>query len=70
MLVNNPEQLALYIQDQRKTQGLSQSQVGDKVGLRQSTISAFETNTEATKIDTLFRILAATGLQIHVHKKR
>jgi HTH-type transcriptional regulator / antitoxin HipB len=42
------------------------SDIADLVGLRQETISAFENKAERTKLDTLFRILAALNLEIHV----
>jgi HTH-type transcriptional regulator / antitoxin HipB len=66
MLVTSPHQLAITVRDQRKQMQMSQADVGDHVGLRQETISAFENKADRTKLDTLFRIIAALNLEIHV----
>jgi HTH-type transcriptional regulator / antitoxin HipB len=66
MLVTSPHQLAITVRDQRKQMQMSQADVADHVGLRQETISAFENKADRTKLDTLFRILAALNLEIHV----
>lgn len=69
MLIHNPDELASYIRDQRKSKKLSQSEVGDSVGLQQNTISEFEIRPDGTKLDTLFRILSATHLELHLTPK-
>ena len=42
MLISSPATLALFATDQRKKLKLSQAEVGNRVGLRQQTISDFE----------------------------
>lgn len=69
MLIHNPKELAQYIRNQRKSQNLSQSDLGSKVGLLQRTISLFENKPDGVKLDTLFRILSATNLQFHIVQK-
>lgn len=69
MLIHFPRDLALFISNRRKKLGLTQKETGELVGLLQKTISAFETKPQATKLDTLFRILSATGLGIQVLPK-
>lgn len=69
MLITLPKNLAAIIINQRKKLKLSQSEVGNLVGLKQSTISAFENQPEKTKLDTLFRILAALNLEIEISPK-
>lgn len=54
MKVTSPEQLANCLQDIRLALGLSQSRVGEKIGLRQATISSFEQKPEGSRLDTLF----------------
>jgi HTH-type transcriptional regulator/antitoxin HipB len=56
--------LSIAVIAQRKKLQLSQSDVAQKVGLRQQTVSAFENHPENTKLDTLFRILSAVELDI------
>ncbi len=66
MKVTTAEQLASYLQDIRHTQGLSQSKVGEKIGLRQGTISNFEQNPDSTKLETLFKLLSALELEVEI----
>ncbi len=65
MLIPSPQALATYLKDEREKRGLSQSELGENVGLRQKTISDFENNPSNTRIETLFKMLAALNLQIH-----
>ncbi len=66
MLITSPEILGQHIRNQRKEQKQSQAEVADRVGLKQATVSSFENHPKNTKIDTLFRVLAATNLEIHL----
>lgn len=69
MLIHSPRDLALLVLSQRKKLSLSQSAVGNLVGLKQATVSAFENRPENTKMDTVFRILAAVNLDMHALSK-
>ena len=69
MLVISPKVLAICVVDQRKKLKLSQAEVGDRVGLKQQTISQFENNPEGTRVETLFRILSAVNLDLHLLAK-
>ena len=69
MIIRGPEELSFYVRNQRKAQKRSQSTIGDSVGLKQSTISEFENKSNASRIETLFRILSATDLEIHLLPK-
>lgn len=64
MLIRSPKELALLIINQRKKQKLSQAEVGNLVGLKQKTISAFENKPERTKLETFFMILSAVNLDL------
>ncbi len=66
MIIHNPKELSLLIRNCRNKQDMGQADVSDLVGLRQATISAFENDPGGTKIDTLFRILSALNLDIHI----
>ncbi len=61
--------LAICVVDRRKKLKLSQAEVADRVGLKQQTVSQFENNPEGTKIETLFRILSAVNLDLHLLAK-
>jgi HTH-type transcriptional regulator / antitoxin HipB len=69
MIIRSPKALALLVINQRKKLKLSQSEVGNRVGLKQKTISAFENKPEGTKIDTLFHILSAVNVDIRISPK-
>ena len=69
MLVYSPEGLAKVAHDARKRRKLSQAQVSSLVGLKQNTLSRFETNPQGTQLATLFRILSALDLEMQVVPK-
>ena len=65
-LVRDPRQVGNLVRRARKRQGLSQSQLGDKAGLRQETISLIETGHPAAKLQTILGILAALDLELRI----
>ena len=66
MKITSAKQLANALQDTRKKNALSQTDVAKQVGIRQDTVSKFELNPDSTKLDTLFKMLAALNLELHV----
>ena len=69
MLIHSSKELAEYLRDRRKRQKLSQAEIGDRVGIKQATISAFENNPEGTKLETLFKLFSALDLEIQIIPK-
>lgn len=69
MLIHSPKVLALAIANQRKKTKISQKTAANLVGLRQQTVSTFENKPGSTELDTLFRILAAVNLDMHILPK-
>ena len=65
-LARDPRQVGNLVRRARKKQGLSQSQLGDKAGLRQETISLIETGNPAAKLQTILGILAALDLELRI----
>ena len=61
--------LANAVRDQRKAQNITQSDTAKLVGIKQTTVSAFENTPEGTKLDTLFKLLAALDLELHVQTR-
>lgn len=39
------------------------------MGIKQTTVSAFENTPESTKLDTLFKLLAALDFELHVQPR-
>jgi HTH-type transcriptional regulator/antitoxin HipB len=63
-VARTPQQLGQILKGSRQQHGLTQSAVGSKVGLKQSTVSAIETNGANTTIETLYKALSALGLEL------
>lgn len=63
------KQLGSIIRRARKSAGLSQSALGEKVGLRQATISKLESGEPNTRIETLLDAMSALGLEFVVRDR-
>lgn len=70
MLIHSASDLAKAVLSRRKQKKLSQSVTGSKVGLKQTTLSKFETKPETTQLETVFRILSSLGLEMHIMPKK
>ena len=69
MKVTSPSLLAAAVRDQRKLSKLTQSEAAKQVGIKQTTVSNFELRPESTKLETLFKLLSALDLELHVVKR-
>lgn len=69
MKVTSPSLLAAAVRDHRKVSKLTQTDAAAQVGIKQTTVSDFENRPESTKLETLFKILAALDLELHVVKR-
>jgi HTH-type transcriptional regulator/antitoxin HipB len=68
-VARTPEQLGQILKNCRKQLKLTQSAVGSKVGLKQSTISAIEVHGANATVETLYKALSALGLQLVIRDK-
>lgn len=66
LLVRSPKQLGAIIHDARATRKLTQQALADLVGTGQKTVSRIEGGQPGTKLETLFRILAALDLDLRL----
>ncbi len=66
MLIHSPTDLAQYYRDQRKQRGLSQAAIAEEIAVRQDTVSKFELKPDNVRLDTLFRLLAALDMEMHL----
>ncbi|TGL44141.1 helix-turn-helix domain-containing protein [Leptospira wolffii] len=57
------------VRDRRKQLRISQTILGERVGLNQSTISALEIGKAKVRIDTIFAVFSALGLELIVGSK-
>lgn len=69
MIMRSPKELGMIAACRRKQLGLTQSAVGDLVGLKQKTVSAFENNPESVMLVTAFLILSALHLDLNTSEK-
>ena len=66
MLIHSPNELAQYYRDQRKQRNISQTDIAEEIVIRQDTVSKFENKPENVRLDTIFRLLAALDLELHI----
>lgn len=62
-------QLKLHLRSLRQAKGLTQSRLGELVGLPQSRIAEFEADPGVARIDLLFRVATALGVQVVLRDK-
>ncbi len=65
-LARSPKQIGNLIRRARRRRGWSQTQLGERAGFRQETISIIENGNPAAKLDTLLIILGALDLEFQV----
>jgi len=65
-LITTPHQLSSALKSERKAQGLTQEEVGKRVGLLLKTISALENHPGSSSIDSLLKILSALGMELAI----
>jgi len=68
-LVFSPESLGGMIKRQRKLKGLTQQEAGQAFRIEQSTFSGIENGIPGTRLETIFRILAALDLEMVIRSK-
>ena len=70
MNVTSPTMLAQAIKDARKQRNMTQRETAASMGMKQSTVSEFENHPEGTRLDTLFKLLAALDPKLQVVSRR
>lgn len=63
------KQLGAIIRRKRRNAGLTQADLGKRIGLRQATVSKLEAGGPATRLSTLLDALTALGLEIVIEKR-
>ena len=69
-IARSGKQAGAIIRRERRKQGLTQAELGDKVGLRQATISKLEKGEPATQLRTLLETLTALDLQLVITERK
>ena len=68
--VRTPKQLAKILRANRKLLGLTQKEVGDRVGLLPKTVSKLESAPESSEIQTLFKTISALQMELKLDPKQ
>jgi HTH-type transcriptional regulator / antitoxin HipB len=63
MMIRDAKQLGAALQRERKRQRLTQSQLAQRAGVRQQTISAVEGGKPRSELQVIFDIMTALGLE-------
>ncbi|HEY5569581.1 MAG TPA: helix-turn-helix domain-containing protein [Gammaproteobacteria bacterium] len=63
-------QIGAVIRRERRRRGLTQSELGSRIGLRQATVSKLEKGEPATQLRTLLDALTALDLQLIIAERR
>ncbi|MEA3362884.1 MAG: helix-turn-helix transcriptional regulator [Thermodesulfobacteriota bacterium] len=65
----SPKILGQALKSARTKKRLTQDQAGKLVGITQAMVSRFECGESNIRIDTLFRLLSALELELHVNPR-
>ena len=62
-------QIGAIIRRARRNAGLTQTELGNRIGLRQATVSKLEAGEPATRLSTFLDALMALGLEVVIDKR-
>jgi len=65
----DPKTLGQILKSVRIEKGLTQHEAGQLVGITQAMVSRIETGESNVRMDTLFRLLAALNMEIHLQPR-
>ncbi|HEX4487300.1 MAG TPA: helix-turn-helix domain-containing protein [Terriglobales bacterium] len=68
-IARTPKQIGAILQRRRRTLKLTQNQLRSRVKLRQATVSKLEAGEPGTRLDTVFGLLGALGLELVVRPR-
>ncbi|MFV0334934.1 MAG: helix-turn-helix domain-containing protein [Tropicimonas sp.] len=68
-LVRSPKQLGVALRRFRRAQALTQTEMAERAGVRQATVSQVETGLETVKLSTVMGMLRALDLEIVVQPR-
>ncbi|MFG6177269.1 helix-turn-helix domain-containing protein [Halomonas sp. THAF12] len=69
MKITSPEMLAHSLKNARKRRHLTQQATAEQIGIKQATVSGFEHHPERSRLETLFKLLSALELELHVTER-
>ena len=68
-LIKTPQQLGAVLEGYRKVRGLTQKDIGSKVGMAQNVVSLLERTPQRAGLARVFKLLAALDLELIVRPR-
>lgn len=68
-LGRTPKQIGTIIQRARKKRGWTQTELAQRAGLRQATISLIESGEKPSKLNSILAVLAALELEFRIEER-
>lgn len=65
-IARTTKDLGNALRQARKAHNLTQAELASRAGIWQRTVSKVETSTSGAKVDTIFDLLAALDLELHI----
>lgn len=67
--ITSAKDLGCVLKMRRKKLGLTQIEAGKKINLTQKTVSNIENGRPGVQLETLFRLMSALNLEIHLESR-
>jgi len=67
--ITSSKTLGKVLRNHRKKLGLTQTEVGKKINLLQTSISNIEQGKKDARMETIFKYMAALGLEMHLEPR-
>ncbi len=65
-IARTTQDIGTVLRNARKAQGLTQCELAARAGVWQRTVSNIETSSSGAKLETVFDLLAALDLELHI----
>ena len=62
--IHTPDQLSVHIKSLRKARGLTQAQLGERIGVKQVRVADIERNPGSVSVDQLLQVLHALDTRL------
>jgi HTH-type transcriptional regulator / antitoxin HipB len=68
-IARTTKDLGNVLRQARKARSLTQAELASRAGIWQRTVSNIETSASGAKVDTIFDLLAALDLELHIVRR-
>lgn len=68
--ITSPQSLGKVLRRCRKNLGLTQTEAGKRINLTQKTVSQIESGAPGVRLETLFNLMSALGLEMHLSTRK